>query len=32
MRSTGESIAFVDSLGAEQFEQPYEMKDLYLSR
>jgi carbamoyl-phosphate synthase large subunit len=32
MKSTGESIAFVESLDAEQFEQPYEMKDLYLSR
>ena len=32
MKSTGESIAFVDSLSDEHFEQPYEMKDLYLSR
>ncbi len=32
MKSTGESIAFVDSLSVEEFEQPYEMKDLYLSR
>ncbi|WP_103028224.1 carbamoyl-phosphate synthase large subunit [Salinibacter altiplanensis] len=32
MKSTGESIAFVESLDADQFEQPYEMKDLYLSR
>jgi carbamoyl-phosphate synthase large subunit len=32
MKSTGEAIAFVDSLDDEHFEQPYEMKDLYLSR
>ena len=32
MKSTGESIAFVDSLSVEEFEQPHEMKDLYLSR
>jgi len=32
MKSTGEAIAFVETLTDEQFEQPYEMKDLYLSR
>ena len=32
MKSTGESIVFVDSLTDEHFEQPYEMKDLYLSK
>jgi carbamoyl-phosphate synthase large subunit len=32
MRSTGESIAFIDELTDEHFQQPYEMKDLYLSR
>ena len=32
MKSTGEAIAFVDSLDDEHFEQPYEMKDLYLSQ
>jgi len=32
MRSTGEAIAFVDALTDEHFQQPYEMKDLYLSR
>jgi carbamoyl-phosphate synthase large subunit len=32
MKSTGEAIAFVDSLTDEHFAQPYEMKDLYLSR
>ncbi|PEN13757.1 carbamoyl phosphate synthase large subunit [Longibacter salinarum] len=32
MKSTGEAIAFVDSLTDKHFAQPYEMKDLYLSR
>jgi len=32
MKSTGEAIAFVDALNDEHFQQPYEMKDLYLSR
>jgi len=32
MKSTGEAIAFVNSMDDEHFEQPYEMKDLYLSR
>lgn len=32
MKSTGEAIAFVDSLSDEHFEQPCEMKDFYLSR
>ncbi len=32
MRSTGEAIAFIDELTDEHFQQPYEMKDLYLSR
>ncbi len=32
MKSTGEAIAFVDALTDEHFQQPYEMKDLYLSR
>jgi carbamoyl-phosphate synthase large subunit len=32
MKSTGEAIAFVDALSDEHFQQPYEMKDLYLSR
>ena len=30
MKSTGEAIAFVDALNDEHFQQPYEMKDLYL--
>lgn len=32
MKSTGEAIAFVDDLTDEHFTQPYEMRDLYLSR
>jgi carbamoyl-phosphate synthase large subunit len=32
MKSTGEAIAFVDTLTDKHFAQPYEMKDLYLSR
>ena len=32
MKSTGEAIAFVDALTDEHFQQPHEMKDLYLSR
>ncbi|PSQ95115.1 MAG: carbamoyl-phosphate synthase large subunit [Bacteroidetes bacterium SW_9_63_38] len=32
MKSTGEAIAFVDALTDEHFQQPFEMKDLYLSR
>ncbi len=32
MKSTGEAIVFVDSLTDKHFAQPYEMKDLYLSR
>ena len=32
MKSTGEAIAFVDTLTDKHFARPYEMKDLYLSR
>ncbi len=32
MRSTGEAIAFVDKLTDKHFQQPYEMRNLYLSR
>ena len=32
MKSTGESIAFVDDLTDEHFAKPYEMRNLYLSR
>ncbi len=32
MKSTGESIAFVESLTDEHFQRPYEMRNLYLSR
>lgn len=32
MKSTGEAIAFVDSLRDEHFKRPYEMRNLYLSR
>ena len=32
MKSTGEAIAFVDSLTDEHFARPYEMRNLYLSR
>ncbi|MEX0599454.1 MAG: carbamoyl-phosphate synthase large subunit [Rhodothermales bacterium] len=32
MRSTGESIAFVDTLTDKHFKRPYEMRNLYLSK
>ena len=32
MKSTGEAIAFVDTLTDEHFSRPYEMRNLYLSR
>ena len=32
MKSTGESIAFVDALTDQHFSRPYEMRNLYLSR
>ncbi len=32
MKSTGEAIAFVDTLTDEHFERPYEMRNLYLSK
>ena len=32
MKSTGEAIAFVESLTDEHFSRPYEMRNLYLSR
>ncbi len=32
MKSTGESIVFVDALTDEHFQRPYEMRNLYLSR
>jgi len=32
MKSTGESIAFIDQLTDEHFSRPYEMRNLYLSR
>jgi carbamoyl-phosphate synthase large subunit len=32
MKSTGESIVFVDDLNDEHFSKPYEMRNLYLSR
>lgn len=32
MKSTGESIAFIDELTDEHFRRPYEMRNLYLSR
>ncbi len=32
MRSTGEAIAFVETLTDEHFRRPYEMRNLYLSR
>ncbi|TDI71000.1 MAG: carbamoyl-phosphate synthase large subunit [Bacteroidetes bacterium] len=32
MKSTGESIAFIDELTDEHFSRPYEMRNLYLSR
>ena len=32
MRSTGEAIAFVETLTDEHFSRPYEMRNLYLSR
>ncbi|MEM6326389.1 MAG: carbamoyl-phosphate synthase large subunit, partial [Bacteroidota bacterium] len=32
MKSTGEAIAFVDDITAEQIAKPYEMRNLYLSR
>jgi len=32
MKSTGEAIAFVDTLTDEHFQRPYEMRNLYLSR
>ncbi|MEP0546787.1 MAG: carbamoyl-phosphate synthase large subunit [Rhodothermales bacterium] len=32
MKSTGESIVFVDDLDDEHFSKPYEMRNLYLSR
>ncbi len=32
MKSTGESIVFVDDLNDEHFAKPYEMRNLYLSR
>jgi len=32
MKSTGEAIAFVDTLTDKHFQRPYEMRNLYLSR
>jgi carbamoyl-phosphate synthase large subunit len=32
MKSTGESIAFIDELRDEHFSRPYEMRNLYLSK
>ena len=32
MKSTGEAIAFVDSVRDEHISKPYEMRNLYLSR
>jgi carbamoyl-phosphate synthase large subunit len=32
MKSTGESIAFIDELTDEHFQRPYEMRNLYLSK
>lgn len=32
MKSTGESIAFIDELTDEHFSRPYEMRNLYLSK
>jgi len=32
MKSTGEAIAFVDTLTDKHFERPYEMRNLYLSK
>ena len=32
MKSTGEAIAFVDTLRDEHFRRPFEMRNLYLSR
>ena len=32
MKSTGETIAFVDALTDRHFKRPYEMRNLYLSR
>ncbi len=32
MKSTGESIVFVDALTDQHFQRPYEMRNLYLSR
>ncbi|MGB3542659.1 MAG: carbamoyl-phosphate synthase large subunit, partial [Rubrivirga sp.] len=32
MKSTGEAIAFVDDITAEQIAKPFEMRNLYLSR
>jgi carbamoyl-phosphate synthase large subunit len=32
MKSTGEAIAFVETLTDEHFQRPYEMRNLYLSR
>ena len=32
MKSTGEAIAFVDTLTDEHFQRPYEMRNLYLSK
>jgi len=32
MKSTGESIAFIDALTDEHFQRPYEMRNLYLKR
>ncbi len=32
MKSTGESIVFIDELTDEHFQRPYEMRNLYLSR
>jgi carbamoyl-phosphate synthase large subunit len=32
MKSTGESIVFIDELTDEHFSRPYEMRNLYLSR
>lgn len=32
MKSTGEAIAFIDELTDKHFAQPYEMRNLYLSR
>jgi len=32
MKSTGEAIAFVDTLTDSHFRRPYELRNLYLSR